>query len=314
MRLGKQLTRRKIHQSVIAILCFFLWSNSPAQELEPQSFARAPLRLHIFFLGYGYSTGNILMDPSLPIEDSRAKLHNLSVGYAQVFSLFGQMAMFNVVVPLATGTWRGLVEEESTTVSRTGFGDPILSLSVNFFGAPALSGRNFLAHREKFILGGSLRIRVPLGQYNETKLINLGTNRWMFRPALGGSVKLNKWVLEAHVSSWFFTRNPNFYGGNDLTQKPLYALQLHVIYQFRPGLWIAASAGRSNGGDLVVNDINLENTQKNSRFGATLALPLGGPHAINLVFTTGISTRFGADFDTFGIVYKYHWTSGKSQP
>ncbi len=98
MRLGKQLTRRKLHQSVIAILCFFLWSNSPAQELEPQSFARAPLRLHIFFLGYGYSTGNILMDPSLPIEDSRAKLHNLSVGYAQVFSLFGQMAMFNVVV------------------------------------------------------------------------------------------------------------------------------------------------------------------------------------------------------------------------
>ena len=299
---------------MIVVLGTFLSSKSPAQELEPQSFARAPLRLHIFFLGYGYSTGNILLDPSLPIEDSRSKIHNITVGYAQVFSLFGRMAMFNVVVPLATGTWRGLVEEESTTVSRTGFGDPILSLSVNFFGAPALSGRSFLAHREKFILGGSLRIRAPLGQYDETKLINLGTNRWMFRPALGGSIKLGKWVLEAHVSSWFFTRNPSFFNGNTLIQKPLYALQLHVTYQFRPGLWIAVSAGRSNGGDLVVNDINLENTQKNSRFGATLALPLGGSHAINLVFTTGISTRFGADFDTFGIVYKYHWTSGKSQP
>jgi len=224
------------------------------------------------------------------------------------------MAMFNVVVPMATGTWRGLVEEESTSVSRNGLGDPILNLSVNFFGAPALSGRNFLAHREKFILGGSLRVRVPLGQYDDSKLINLGTNRWMFRPAIGGSVKLNKWVLEANVSSWFFTRNPNFYGGNDLIQKPLYALQLHVIYQFRPGLWIAVSAGRSNGGNLVLNDIELENAQKNSRFGATLALPLSGPHGINLVFTTGVSTRFGADFDTFGIVYKYAWISGKSQP
>jgi hypothetical protein len=306
-----RLARKAYHLIIITIFWFSLWSYGPAQELEPGSFTRAPLRLHIFILGYAYSTGNILMDRSLPIEDSRAKLHSISLGYAQVFSLFGQMAMFNVVVPVATGTWRGLVEEEPTSVSRNGLGDPILNFSVNFFGAPALSGRSFLAHREKFILGGSLRMRAPLGQYDETKLINLGTNRWMFRPAFGGSIKLNKWALEANVSSWFFTRNPNFYGGNDLIQKPLYALQLHVIYQFRPGLWIAVSAGRSNGGNLVINDIEQENAQKNSRFGATLALPLSGPHGINLVFTTGVSTRFGADFDTFGIVYKYRWTSGK---
>lgn len=295
---------------MIVILGIFLSSNTPAQELEPQSFARAPTRLHIFILGYAYSTGNILLDRSLPIENAHAKTHAVTLGYAQVFGLFGQMAMFNVVIPMATGTWEGLVEEEATTVSRTGIGDPILNLSVNFFGAPALSGRSFLDYREKFIMGGSLRIRLPLGQYDETKLVNLGTNRWMFRPALGCSVKLNRWILEAHVSSWFFTRNPNFFNGNDLIQRPLYALQLHAIYQFRPGLWIAVSAGRSNGGDLVVNDLELENTQKNSRFGATLSLPLGGPHGLSFVFTTGISTRFGADFDTFGIVYKYRW-SGK---
>jgi len=299
---------------MIVIFGTFLSSQSPAQELEPRSLARAPVRLHIFLLGYGYSAGNILIDPSLPIEDSRAKLHALTVGYAQVFSLFGQMAMFTLVVPIATGTWKGLLEKESTTVSRTGFGDPILGLSFNFFGAPALSGRSFLAHREKFVLGGSIRIRAPLGQYDETKLINLGANRWMFRPAIGGSVKLNKWILEAHLSSWFFTRNPKFFNGNTLSQQPLYALQLHVIYEFRPGFWVAVSTGRSNGGNLVANDISLENTQKNSRFGATLAIPLGGPHSISLVFTTGVSTRFGADFDTFGIVYKYVWSSGKSRP
>jgi hypothetical protein len=286
---------------------FFVQGGLMGQELEPRAFARAPVRMHILLMGYSRSVGNIFLDPSLPIEDARARMHILTVGYAGVAGVFNRMSMFSVVLPVGTGNWRGIYEGQPASTSRRGMGDATIGMVINLLGAPALSGRGFLEHREKFQLGAGLRISVPLGQYDETKLINLGTNRWMARPALGGSVKFGRWILETQLSCWFFGKNGRFLIDNTLTQRPLCMLQLHAVYQFRPGLWAAVSVGSSMGGETVVNKIEKANAQNNRRFGATLALPLGARHGLNLTFTSGISTRFGTDFNTFGAFYQYRW-------
>lgn len=278
-----------------------------AQDLEPLTLARAPVGMNFILFGYGYSTGNVFLDQALPIEDIDARVHTLSAAFATVFNLFGREAKLDVVVPFGNGIWEGLVNGEPASTERTGFGDPMARLSVNFLGAPALSGRDFLAHKPRFLLGGGFRIRVPLGQYDETKLINLGTNRWMFKPSLGGSVRLGKWRVEANLNTWFFTRNSHFFNGNTLSQKPLFALQLHAVYFFRPGLWAAFSVGRSDGGATIVNGEQKDNPQKNNRIGAVLSFPLAAQHSLKLAFTSGITTRYGADFDTFAVVYQYRW-------
>jgi hypothetical protein len=288
-------------------MSLLLSSLGHAQDLEPLTLARAPVGMNFILFGYGYSTGNVLLDRALPIEDLEARVHTLSAAYATVFSLFGREAKLDVVVPFAYGIWEGLVNGEPASTERTGFGDPMVRLSVNFLGAPALSGREFLAHRPKFLLGGGLRIRAPLGQYNDTKLINLGTHRWMFKPSLAGSVRLGKLRVEANLNAWFFTRNSRFFDGNTLSQKPLLALQLHAVYFFRPGLWAAASVGRSDGGVTIVNGEEKENEQENSRFGAVVSFPLAAQHSLKLAFTSGFATRYGTDFDTFAAVYQYRW-------
>ena len=289
------------------VLSLMLSRRGYAQDLEPLVLSRAPVGMQFIVVGYGYSVGNVFLDRALPIEDTEATVHSLTAVYVKVFSLFGRMAKLDVAVPMSYGVWEGIVYGEPASTERNGFADPLLRLNVNFFGAPALSGKEFLAHKPKFLVGGGLRIRVPLGQYSDTKLINLGTHRWAFKSNLAGSVRWGKWKLEAHSSVWFFTRNSRFFNGNTLAQKPLISLQAHVIHAFRPGLWVALSAGRSFGGETIVNGEEKNNDQKNNRIGAAFSFPLATQHSLKLAFTSGIITRYGADFDTFVVAYQYSW-------
>jgi hypothetical protein len=114
--------------------------------------------------------------------------------------------------------------------------DPAFRLSVNFYGAPALSLKEFSSYEQDLIVGGSLQVSVPAGQYDNTRLINIGSNRWYFKPEIGFSKALGLWTLEAQAAVTLFTTNDDFFNGNRRAQKPLYSLQGHAIYSFPYGI------------------------------------------------------------------------------
>ncbi len=200
-----------------------------AQDLEPRAFSPSPVSVNFAAMGYGYSLGNVLLDPSIPLEDGTGKVHSMIGAYVRTFSFFGMSAKADAVVPFAFGDWKGTLAGQDTTRSATGFGDPAVRLSVNFVGAPALEIPRFMTYRQETIVGASLRVIVPLGQYDNTRLINLGTNRWTFIPRLGVSRSLGRWTLEGIVSAWLFADNADFFGVT-LEQDPLWAIQGNVSY------------------------------------------------------------------------------------
>ena len=308
------ISLQKFLLAILILASIFLpaLQTCSAQDLTPRLQSPAPARLHTLAFGYAYSHGNYLLDSSLPLQDVKARVNTLVLGYSTTFQLFGRAAKFDVAVPLGAGTWEGLVNGVPASATRTGFGDPVLALSVNILGNRPLLLRQFMQYRERFLLGVSLGISVPLGQYDKTKLVNLGTHRWVFKPTFGGSFKTGKWIFEAFLNAWFFTTNSAYFNGNTLAQNPLYAVQFHVIHTFRPGLWAALSAGRNYGGETIVNGIHKRDIQQNSRFGATLAIPLTARSGLRLGWTNGISVRFGADFTTWAIGYWHSWA--KSGP
>jgi hypothetical protein len=281
-----------------------------AQDLEPRAFSQAPIGLNIALMSLGYSKGNVLLDPSIPVEDLTARVWNVTGIYVRTLGLFGLSSKFAVIVPYAAGDWSALLEGQDTSTTRDGFGDPRVQLAINFIGAPAMTVREFAAFREGTIVGASLLVSVPLGQYYPDRLINLGTNRWAFRPRLGVSRAAGPWTIEVYGDVWFFTKNPEFFDGVTLEQDPLWALQGHVLYSFRPGLFLGVDVGYGNGGDTIVDGVPKNSPQKNTRLGAVLALPLARRHALKLVYVTGLSTRLGADFDTFQLSYQYRWGGG----
>ena len=290
---------------------FALVPAASAQELDPRAYTPVPVGGNLIISAFTYQSGEVLLDPSLPITDLNAKLGIATVGYARTFSFLGRYANVGFGLPWANLEAEGNVFEERREATRTGLGDARVKLSVNLVGAPALGPAEFARAKPKTVLGASLTVSAPTGEYDPGKMINLGANRWAFKPEIGVSHPIGRWLLDAYVGVWLYTENDDFYGGNKRTQDPLGTVQFHVSYTVRPSLWIAADATFYSGGRSYVEDLAKQDFQSNSRVGLTASYPVARGHSLKLSFATGATTRTGQDFNTVGLAYQYIWLDKK---
>lgn len=279
----------------------------PAQELEPRALTNVPVGMNFIVMGYGYARGNILLDPSVPIEDLDSRLHSIFGAYVRAINLFGLASKMDIVLPFAAGDWEGLLEGEEQTRKIDGFGDPRIRLSVNFVGAPALKKSQVRNYHQSTIAGAIVQVFIPVGQYKASKLINPGTNRWTFRSQIGISHNLNGWIIEAYTGAWFFTRNDNFFGGLKLEQRPLFVGKLHLIRTLRNGMWFSFGTGYGIGGRTIIDDDVRDTRISSFRFGGVLAKPFANGHTLKLVVLSGVSLERGPDFDAVALSYQYLW-------
>lgn len=288
--------------------------SAEAQELEPGSYQNAPTGVNVGAAAVVVSRGNVLFDASLPIEGVRAEVEVLGLTYLRTLGLLGRAAKFDVQVPLTWSQFSGTVAGEARTRSPRGLADPRLRLSVNLLGSPALSIPEFGKYRQRFIVGASLQVAPPLGQYDEDRFINLGSNRWSFRPELGVSWAARpRLLIEGAGGAWLFTANNN-YVGRTQEQSALYFAKVNAIVTFRRGTWAAVSYGRATGGRTRVDGVQSNALQTNDRLGITVLIPVVPWVAMRVAYTSGLSTRFGADFDSVAIGGQYTWFKRPPRP
>lgn len=192
----------------------------------------------------------------------------------------------------------------------SGFGDPRFRVSVNLLGAPALSLKEFANFKQDVIVGVSLQVSAPLGQYDDTKLLNLGNNRYSFRPELGISKAWGPWTVEVAPSATFFTDNPDFFNGNKFAQAPLYLVRGSIIHNFSNGAWVSLDSSYFKGARTTVNGVKGDNEQENVRAGVTLALPVDRQSSIKFNASTGFYTRTGSEFSILAVAWQYRWGAG----
>jgi hypothetical protein len=316
MRASKKMLQT-LGVSFCLIVCFIAASlafppTAHAQALEPRLYSNIPTRMNFLVLGYGYSQGDVLIDPTLPIEDLNARIHLPILAYVRSLNVWGQSGKFDIVLPFAWLSGSGKIEGEDKARKRsvTGFGDPMVRFTVNLSGAPALPLKEFMSYRQKTIVGVSFQVSAPLGQYDPSKLGNIGTNRWMFKPEIGISHATGRWHFEASTAMNFYSTNDNFLGGSVRKQDSILSIQGHAIYSFRQGAWTALDITYYNGGRTTVDDVVRKDLQTNWRIGATLALPINRRHSIKLYGSTGLYTRTGTKFNIFGAVWQFRWGGG----
>ena len=191
-----------------------------------------------------------------------------------------------------------------------GFSDARFRLSVNLYGAPALTLKEFAGYEQDLIIGATLSATVPSGQYDPARLVNLGTNRWSFTPEVGVSKALGSWTLELAAAATLYTDNDDFFGGNTRSQDPLYLMQGHVIYSFPWGIWASIDPTYFIGGRSTIDGIQSNNFQENWRVGATLAVPVNARNSVKLFASSGVSARTGNNYDQIGIAWQYRWGGG----
>jgi hypothetical protein len=279
-----------------------------AQDLVPGAYTPAPTGFTIVNVAGVFSDGSLTFDPSLPIEEAHSTIGGMVIGIGRTLNIGGRYANIGVGIPLVFGHVEGLVFEQFQEASRTGQGDLGARFAINLYGAPAMTPRQFAAYRATTIVGVSLTVGVPAGQYDSTKYINLGANRWAFRPELGISRTRGPWTFEGDLGVWFFTDNASYVNGANRAQSPIVGLQGHLIRTFRPGFWIAADGNYWRGGRVTTNGNPQAWQQENSRVGATLAYPIRR-HQIRLSYSFGAYTTIGGDFQSLGMSYTYAWAS-----
>jgi len=280
-----------------------------AQELEPRRWSHLPLGVNFAGLGYVYTDGNIFLDPAILVEDAQADIHSVGLGYIHSFGLFGRSARIDIGVPFSNGHWEGVANGQFVETRRQGFGDPKLRFALNLLGSPAQTRAEFAKFTPRTIVGAALEISAPLGEYYTDRLVNLGSNRWTVQPQLGVVHTTGHWSFEATGSVWFFGDNDDYQApGRELEQDPLYTVQLHAIYTFRPGLWASLSGAYGYGGRAIVNNVVNPNEQGNFLWAASFGFPIDRRQGVKVAFQRGTTTEeTGVDYDRLIFAYSLMW-------
>jgi hypothetical protein len=305
----------------LAFATFLLAGGAPglrAQDLSPRAYVITPVRSNGITLGYMYNHGELLVEGAAPITDARGRLSVPSLSCYRAFGLIGRSANVLATLPYGVGTFEGNVRGEPRSIYRSGLFDSMYRVSVNLVGGPAMPLAEMRRWQQKNLLGVSLKIVAPTGQYDPTKLLNLGSNRWSFKPELGYSGRLGHWLLDVYAAAWFFTRNPAFFQHNEFvpgaqsqTQDPIGAAEIHVSYDVRPRLWVSLDGNFWYGGRTSLNGVeNPATLQKNSRVGVSASFPLTRRHSVKLAYARGAYIRFGGDYQIASVAWQYSWIDG----
>jgi len=284
--------------------------NSNAQDLEPRAYIRIPTNANVLVSGVSYSQGKVITDPNIPLKDFKANVGSISLGYAHTFNLFGLTAQAFAAIPLCFAHASATVNTQFHSVDLNGLADMRARSSVLVLGGKAFT-RGELAKQKKSntILGTSLTIQPPTGQYFSDKLVNLGTGRWAFKPEIALSQAVGKrWLLDVYLGAWYFTHNDSYYPGNVLrSQHAVGAVQTHISYNISTFAWAAFDATYYVGGNSALDGVSNDDHISNVRLGTTLALPTGKKSGLKIAFSSGAVVVKGSNFTSISVGWSYSW-------
>jgi hypothetical protein len=311
------MSRSRVAAAAAALLLAGPLASLRAQDLSPRAYLITPVRSNAVTVANVFNDGELLFEGTVPISDATGRLNMPNVTLYRSLSVFGRSANATATLAYGVGNFEGTVFGAETNVYRSGLFDSVFRFSVNLKGAPRMDLGEFRKWQQKLLVGASLKVVAPTGQYDPTKLINLGANRWAFKPEIGLSRRWGSWILDAYAAVWFFTENPEFFSRNQYfpgvqsqTQEPIFAFETHLSYDFRPRLWVSLDANFWRGGRTSLNGVeNPATLQKSSRIGVTASSPLTRHQSIKVGYADGAYVRFGGDYKIASAAWQYSWVT-----
>jgi len=299
--------------SVIVLLAVLaLPMQLKAQDLEPRRWGHLPSGLTVVGVGYAYTDSFVYFSPFWKIRDASAEINSIGVSALYAFDMAGKSARVSFLLPYVSGRWEGDVDNKYEVVKRHGFADPRLRLSVNLYGAPALKGAGYARYRAQHatntVVGASVSVSAPLGQYDEDELINISGNRWTVRPQVGAVHNRGPWSFELTGSIFLFSDNKDFVDSARLEQRTMYAAQAHVIYDFKPGLWASLSTAYGSGGRVYLDKQKTAFEVDNWLWAASFGFPIGKTQSVKLTWLSGrTQNNVGRDSDNLLLGWSKRW-------
>lgn len=279
-----------------------------AQFTDPRTYTNSPVGTNQVELFYGYARSNTSIDPSLIVEGAKFSVNEGIVDYTRSFALWRRMAWVEPSLPIAG--LAGSIGGTNVSGSVTGAGDLACQFGMLLKGGPALSPSEFENYKLTTSVGASVTITAPTGRYDPNKLLNLGTDRWSFKPEFGLSRPFGreqKWALDAYVNSYFFTDNTRYRGVEILSQRPLPGVETHVSYSFNDAVWVSLDGRYSLRGNTLINGIQQNDVQENFILGSEVNVSLNERNTLIFVLAKAFVHQNGPSVRGFTVRYDYSW-------
>jgi hypothetical protein len=282
-----------------------------AQDLAPRAYVITAVHTNAINITWAFFDGGVNFNGTIPVTNATGT-YNVSIfSYYHSLNFFGRSANITGYLPYGVGTFQGDLAEQSRSVYRSGLLDSSFRFSVNLMGGPAMQPKDFAKWKQKRLLGLSLRMVAPTGQYSGKKLVNWGSNRWAFKPELGYSERWGHWVLDGYAGVWFYSTNSAFYAGpvaKSQDEAPIGSLEGHLSYDVKPRFWLSLDANFWSGGITSLSGIrNLATKQTGSRIGGTLSYPISKHQSIKVSYSNGTYIIFGGNYQNVSVSWQYSW-------
>jgi len=298
---------------VLALLILFLAlsARAPAQDLAPRAYVITPVHSNAITITWGFYTGGVDFNGTVPIGNATGTYYVPIFSYYHSLNFFGRSANFTAALPYGVGNFQGTVSGQPRSIYRSGLLDSTFRFSVNLLGGPAMQAKEMAKWKQKKLLGVSLKLIAPTGQYSGTKLVNWGGNRWAFKPELGYSESWGHWVLDGYAGAWFYTTNSaSFAGAVSLPQSeaPIVSLEGHLSYDVKPRMWMSFDVNFWEGGVTSLSGVrNLATKQTGSRIGGTVSIPISKHQSIKISYSNGTYISFGGNYQNVSAAWQYSW-------
>jgi len=265
-------------------------------ESGARAYANAPIGLNVAQLVYSHSEDNVKRN----LKSDAGALY-----YYHYLDVFGKIALVGGYIPYAN--IRVSFPTSTLHFSRTGMGDPTLVIGMDFFGAPALGRKAFRHYQQNLIIGGSLQVSAPLGQYDAASGLNIGSNRWSFRPELAISQAAGDFVIDVFGNYRSFTDNRDFHSSLIKSQRGKWGIENHLSYTLMRGVWISADYFRTWGGETTVSGINQHNGVRDSTIGVTVNKAFAAGYSIQGKYRHDTVSQSGNKIRSFTLKFQYVW-------
>ncbi|GGZ91688.1 transporter [Algibacter mikhailovii] len=305
------MTKTNTYLRNIALItaCFvssILTHSAFAQDLEPRRWNALPLGTQVIGAGYAYTTGDVLLDPALNLEDATVEAHTIITQYVRPLKLGTKFARIDVRLPASFVYWQGILDGEFASTNRNGLTDSRIRLSVNLIGPPASGPKELMQYFKEnpvnTTVGASIAVTLPTGLYHADKLLNLGQNRFVIRPQVGVLHNWGLWSFEFTTSVIFFTNNTNFFGGNTRSQKPMLAAQTHLIKRFNSKTWASLSVGTGTGSKSTINNESKDDRRNDVLASLSAGYSISKRQSLKLAYIYSRTTRLiGSNTDSIAL-------------
>jgi hypothetical protein len=293
----------------IAAICFPCLVHG--QFTDPRTYANAPVDVNQLELDYAYATTDASIDTSLIVAGAHLDVNQATVAYTRTFGMLQRHAWVKASVPFASVT--GSVSGTNLSRSVSGAGDASLEIAALLVGGPALSVADFENYHATTSCGVSLTITGPTGKYDPNRVLNLGSDRWSFKPQLGVSHPFGpdqKWVADGYLYMYFFSDNTEYHGRQILRQEPLPGFEGHISYNITPDLWVSLDANYAFRGNTVVDGVDQNDAQKSLTVGTEANWTINSRNALAFVFAKAAVHDNAPAYTGVALKYFYSWGRG----